>query len=315
MSELNRKEFKLRQDMAAWNTQRREAETRDTERTQKDAERAAQEELWKQDPLAVLTHFGHKLDSVVDLVAAGGMGAPEVQIKLLQGKLSKVEQDAATKKKAEDDAAAGRRAQDEVRAFMRGELAKAVRDPRFQPYANAPNLADAVEQEFVNAFTSEKVELTPHQALELAVLEPEVERLGKESRFELCGRTDGIAREVHKVMLGKIKEGSPITTEQALELCEVVLDARIESYAQSEKLKARFASKPPEKADDTQAKPDATRQTEGPTAKQTRAITIKNRNQAAAPARTTVQAPQRISSADAKAQAAANLARLFKAKA
>jgi hypothetical protein len=135
----------------------------------------------------------------------------------------------------------------------------------------------------------------------------DVAKLITEDRFEFCAAEESIADEVVKVITGKWeREGIDISVEDALALCESVLDRKADRLAQSKKLKAKLS--PPAQVETV--KPDASRQnTQVPSATPKRTITIKNRQQAVAPIRKPTDG--RASRIDVVNATAANLGKLF----
>lgn len=267
LAEINRKEWQFRQEKKKFDDERKT-------HSAKEAERAAQVEVWKGDVQALIEAHGWTIDTAIDFLAKGGASSAEGRVRALESKIQKQERE--TREREE----------------------QAARD------------AETAQQ------TAARMTATRH-------VHTEVARLIAQERFEYCAAEESIASEVVRVIKGKWEGipvldefgndtgrreggGEDISVEQALELCEAVLDKKNDRLAQSKKLRAKFGSPSPANP----ATPEAQRQNPTvPSATPKRTITIKQRQQAVAPIRK--PADGRASREEVTRAVAANLGKLF----
>lgn len=257
LAEFNRKEAKFRAEKQAWDNERRST-------TQNEAERKANEEKWKRDPVALLEAHGYTQDQVIDILAKGGANSPENRVRLLESKLEKQER--------------------EQREASEAAQENHQRSLRFQ----------AIHADVTKHLADERFELA-----------------AREQEFQPGSVTHALFAETERLRAA----GEDVPVEELLTKVEAMLDKRAESYAQSKKLKARFAPTPPaEKPKDGGEGDESSRQDDQvPTANPRRTITIKNRQQAVAPIRPT--SPERKTRDQSIAESTARLAKMFASKA
>lgn len=273
LAELNKRDWQIR-------TEKKKLDDEKKAIAASVAERKANEDKWRADPQSLLEAFGYTVDGAIDILAKGGADSAEGRVRALETKLERQEREAKEaeeKKKNDADAAARKEARRNAQRYVKSETDRLLKDPRFEFCAAEDNMAREVE----------------------AVIR---------------GKWDGVPElDEYGDPTGKIiGGGEDCTVEQALELLETVLDARLGKHAQSSKLKAKFAPPPPDGENGGEQKHDAPRQNTAPSATSKRAITIKARQQAVAPIRKPING--RMGGSEAVSQAALNLGKLFGGK-
>lgn len=182
LAELNRKEWSLRQEKKKVDDDRKSL-------AQEKADIEAKKEVWANDVQALIEAHGWTIENAIDFLAKGGATSAEGRVRALETKIQKQEREAKEKEaKATADAEEQQRAATRAEAVrhVHGEVAKLVKEDRFEFCAAEEGVADEVVKIIKSKWEKEGLDVSVEQALEWceAVLDKKADRLAQSKKLK-----------------------------------------------------------------------------------------------------------------------------------